>query len=216
MSFTMNESECPILKERKEMIAKADEMIKDLASRKEKVIELLNSDLMSEDAKWENIKASPLDQTGGNIAINKMMKSSEPALEQFSNDIVNIKTKIILILSNLNESEEDDMSMLSEEQEGSSSPSNKFMMIIQGIQSMSEWSSSVLDGWIGYHMTRMQLLQAGSANAVDLLSIKMAKEMKSMLNDLLFYYLMLEDIVLDATGAVMETPKTPGYCGLYV
>ena len=143
------------------------------------------------------------------------MKSSEPALEQFSNDIVNIKTKIILILSNLNESE-DETSMLTEEQEGESSPSNKFMTIIQVIQSMSEWSSSVLDGWIGYHMTRMQLLQAGNANAVDLLSIKMAKEMKSMLNDLLFYYLMLEDIVLDATGAVIETPKTPGYCGLYV
>ena len=46
---------------------------------------------------------------------------------------------------------------------------------------------------------------------------KMAKELKSMLSTLLFNYIMLEDMVLEATGAVAEIPHTtPGYCSLYI
>jgi hypothetical protein len=45
---------------------------------------------------------------------------------------------------------------------------------------------------------------------------KMAKEMRSMFNTLRFNYSTLEEIVLEATGAVAETPHTPGYISLYV
>ena len=52
--------------------------------------------------------------------------------------------------------------------------------------------------------------------AIVLLDCKMAKEMKTMLNTIVLNYITLEDIVLDATGTVAETPKSPGYSSLYV
>jgi hypothetical protein len=44
----------------------------------------------------------------------------------------------------------------------------------------------------------------------------MAKEMRSMFNTLLFNYITLEEIVLEETGAVAETPHTPVYISIYV
>ena len=41
--------------------------------------------------------------------------------------------------------------------------------------------------------------------ALVLWDCKMAKEMRSMFNTLLFNYITLEEIVLEATGAVTET-----------
>jgi hypothetical protein len=52
--------------------------------------------------------------------------------------------------------------------------------------------------------------------ALVLWDCKMAKEMRSMFNTLLFNYITLEEIVLEATGAVAETPHTPGYISIYV
>ena len=108
----------------------------------------------------------------------------------------------------------------------------KVITIIQVIQSMSKWSSDIMDTWVTYHTTRVQLKEGIDGNrlltdktfektddmcqALILWDCKMAKEMKSMLNTLLFNYITLEDIVLEATGAVAETPHTPGYCSLYV
>ena len=94
---------------------------------------------------------------------------------------------------------------------------------------MAKWSSDIMDTWINYHLTRVQL-KAGidvrrlvafgetddMCQALVLWDCKMAKEMRSMLNTLLFNYITLEDIVLEATGAVAETPHTPGYSSLYV
>ena len=97
---------------------------------------------------------------------------------------------------------------------------------------MAKWSSNIMDTWINYQITRNQLkagidvrrLVAGKTfgetddmcQALVLWDCKMAKEMRSMLNTLLFNYITLEDIVLEATGAVAETPHTPGYSSLYV
>ena len=83
-----------------------------------------------------------------------------------------------------------------------------------------------------YHLTRNQLKAVidvrrlvadktfgetdDMCQALVLWDCKMAKEMRSMLNTLLFNYITLEDIVLEATGAVAETPHTPGYSSLYV
>ena len=52
--------------------------------------------------------------------------------------------------------------------------------------------------------------------ALILWDCKMAKEMKSMLNTLLFHFITLEDMVLEATGSVAEIPHTPKYCSLYI
>ena len=52
--------------------------------------------------------------------------------------------------------------------------------------------------------------------ALVLLDCKMANEMRSTLNILHFNYITLEEIVLEATGAVAETPHTPGYISIYV
>jgi hypothetical protein len=52
--------------------------------------------------------------------------------------------------------------------------------------------------------------------ALVLWDFKRAKEMRSMLNTLLFNYITPEEIVLEATGAVAETPHTPGNISLYV
>ena len=52
--------------------------------------------------------------------------------------------------------------------------------------------------------------------AIALWDIKMAKETRSMLNILLFHYIVLEDIVLEATGSVAEQPRTPASLSMYV
>ena len=58
-------------------------------------------------------------------------------------------------------------------------------------------------------------LLSSIVQAIALWDIKMAKETRSMLNTLLFYYLVLEDMVLDATGCVVEQPKKPATFSMY-
>ena len=97
---------------------------------------------------------------------------------------------------------------------------------------MAKWSNDIMDTWINYQITRNQLktgievggwlarslwrLMTYMCQALVLWDCKMAKEMRSMFNTLLFNYITLEEIVLEATGAVAETPHTPGYISIYV
>ena len=43
----------------------------------------------------------------------------------------------------------------------------------------------------------------------------MAKETRSMLNTLLFHYMVLADMVLDATGSVVEQPRETAALSMY-
>jgi hypothetical protein len=61
--------------------------------------------------------------------------------------------------------------------------------------------------WLARPLGR--LMMTYMCQALVLWDCKMAKEMRSMLNTLLFNYITPEKIVLDApTGAVVETPHT--------
>ena len=55
-----------------------------------------------------------------------------------------------------------------------------------------------------------------TVQAIELWDIKMAKETCSMLNILLFHYIVLKDIVLEATGSLAEQPRTPASLSMYV
>ena len=106
------------------------------------------------------------------------------------------------------------------------------MTVIEVIESMDSWATKVMDNWISYHLTRNQLKEGidvervvadntfqdtdDMCQALILWDCKMAKEMKSMLNTLLFHFITLEDMVLEATGTVAEMPKTPRNWSLYV
>ena len=218
--------------ERKEMIRKADDLICSLIMRKNQVTSLLEGEQARYD--WEMIKLTSLsyDAAGtisANTALNIQRVAAEQVLQQFSEDLAAIRTKVTLILSSLNEPEE---SMFIPDPRVAPTPAMKFITIIKVIQSMSKWSSDILDSWISYHITRAQLksgidvqrLMSNQAfaetddmcQAFILWDCKMAKEMRTMLNTLLFNYITLEDIVLEATGNVAETPRPPSYSGLYI
>ena len=218
--------------ERKEMIRKADDLISSLIMRKNQVTSLLEGEQARYD--WEMIKLTSLsyDAAGtisANTALNIQRDAAEQVLQQFSEDLAAIRTKVTLILSSLNEPEE---SMFIPDPRMAPTPAMKFITIIKVIQSMSKWSSDILDSWISYHITRAQLksgidvqrLMSNQAfaetddmcQALILWDCKMAKEMRTMLNTLLFNYTTLEDIVLEATGTVAEIPHSVRYSSLYI
>ena len=218
--------------ERKEMIRKADDLISSLIMRKNQVTSLLEGEQARYD--WEMIKLTSLssDATGtisANTALNIQRDAAEQVLQQFGEDLAAIRTKVTLILSSLNEPEE---SMFIPDPRMAPTPAMKFITIIKVIQSMSKWSSDILDSWISYHITRAQLksgidvqrLMSNQAfaetddmcQALILWDCKMAKEMRTMLNTLLFNYTTLEDIVLEATGTVAEIPHSVRYSSLYI
>eukprot|EP00091_Calanus_sinicus_P012609 TRINITY_DN28283_c0_g1_i1.p1 TRINITY_DN28283_c0_g1~~TRINITY_DN28283_c0_g1_i1.p1 ORF type:complete len:151 (-),score=53.71 TRINITY_DN28283_c0_g1_i1:222-674(-) len=120
-------------------------------------------------------------QISSNSALNTLRSATEPILQQFSEDLVAIRTKVTLILSSINEPED---SMFAEGH-GPPTPAMKFIM----------------DTWINYHITRNHLKDAidikrlvtdkafgetdDMCQALVLWDCKMAMEMRSMLNTLL-------------------------------
>ena len=145
-----------------------------------------------------------------------------------------ISTKVTLLLSNINDDNEDIKMLVTAATEGfdTDNPVVQLMTVIKVIESMDLWASQVMDNWITYHLTRNQLREDidvervvadntfqqsdDMCQALILWDCKMAKEMKSMLNTLLFHYITLEDMVLEATGSLAEIPQTPRNCSLYV
>ena len=137
----------------------------------------------------------------------------------FSEDLVAIRAKVTLLLSNIINDDNEDIKML-------------ITAAIKVIEKMVLWASQMMDNWINYHHTRNQLKEDidverlvadntfqqtdDMCQALILWDCKMAKEMKSMLNTLLFHYITLEDMVLEATGSVAEMPQTPRNWSLYV
>ena len=226
------------LDERKEMIKKADELISKMDTRKDMVTELLEGELLKQ-ADWWLIKNTSLvldsrGQISSNSVLINLRSLTEPILQMFSEDLVAIRTKVTLLLSNINEANEDDSMLTTAITEGAdrSNPAVQLMMVIQVIEEMNSWASKVMDNWISYHLTRSQLKEGidmervvadstfqqtdDKCQALILWDCKMAKETKSMLNTLLFHFITLEDMVLEATGSVAEIPRTPAYCPLYV
>ena len=216
-----------------EIISKADELISSLAMRKNGVTSLLEGMALQDWGVIRNHSICP-DESGiipTNTVLNIQRQAVEPVLQQFSEDLEAIKTKVTHILSDLSEDEPDD-SMFIPDPAANPTPAMKVITIIQVIQSMSKWSSDIMDTWVNYHMNRDQLKGGidiqrlmteqnfvdtdDICQAIVLLDCKMAKEMKTMLNTIMLNYITLEDIVLDATGKVAETPNSPGYSSLYV
>ena len=100
----MSAEESVKLKERKEIIQKADDLISSLAMRKNQVTNLLEGELARAD--WGMIRNNILNpdvmgQISSNSALNTLRSATEPVLQQFSEDLVAIRTKVTLILSNL-------------------------------------------------------------------------------------------------------------------
>ena len=226
------------LDERKEMIKKADELISKMDTRKDMVTELLEGELLKQ-ADWWLIKNTSLvldsrGQISSNSVLSNLRSLTEPILQMFSEDLVAIRTKVTLLLSNINDANEDDSMLTTAITEGAdlNNPAVHLMRAIQVIEEMNSWASKVMDNWISYHLTRSQLKEGidmervvadstfqqtdDKCQALILWDCKMAKETKSMLNTLLFHFITLEDMVLEATGSVAEIPRTPAYCPLYV
>jgi len=224
--------------ERMEMIRKADELIANIAKRKSSVRSLLEQEQQS--SEWAPlVRASCLvpsyitGQIAANAALRELMGRAEPVFYQFIDDLVAIRTKVTLILSSLNNgSEGGGVEMFPQDTGLNPTPAMRFITLIKVIESMNKWTGEVMDSWVAYHLNREQLKQGidvenackgqgfeqtdDMCQALALWDIKQAKEMRSMLNGLLYHYITLEDIVLEATGSVAEMPKTPSYSNLYV
>ena len=226
------------LDERKEMIKKADELISKLDTRKNMVTELLEGELLKQ-ADWYLIKNTSLvldsrGQISSNSVLNNLRSLTEPILQMFSEGLVAIRTKVTLLLANINDDNEDIKMLITAHTEGLdiNNPVVQLMTVIEVIESMDSWATKVMDNWISYHLTRNQLKEGidvervvadntfqetdDMCQALILWDCKMAKEMKSMLNTLLFHYITLEDMVLEATGSVAEIPQTPKNYSLYI
>ena len=212
---------CDNLDERKEMIKKADELISKLDTRKNMVTELLEGELLKQ-ADWYLIKNTSLvldsrGQISSNSVLNNLRSLTEPILQMFSEGLVAIRTKVTLLLANINDDNEDIKMLITAHTEGLdiNNPVVQLMTVIEVIESMDSWATKVMDNWISYHLTRNQLKEGidvdrmvaddtfqqtdDMCQALILWDCKMAKEMKSMLNTLLFHYITLEDMVLEAT-----------------
>ena len=222
---------CDNLDERKELISKLD-------TRKSMVTKLLEGELLKQ-ADWCLIKNTSLvldsrGQISSNSVLNNLRTLTEPVLQMFSEDLVAIRTKVTLLLSNINDDNEDIKMLVTAATEGFdiNNPVVQLMTVIKVIENMNLWASQVMDNWITYHLTRNQLKEDidvervvadntfqqtdDMCQALILWDCKMAKEMKSMLNTLLFHFITLEDMVLEATGSVAEIPQTPRNCSLYI
>ena len=196
-----------------EMVKKTDEVLcicKLLGIRKNAVTMLLEGELLKEGELGSIWNTSlQLDTNGqllSNSVLNSLRSSTEPLLLQFIEDLVAIRAKVTLILSNISNS-------MSTVTTGGADPSNtikQLMTVIKVLENMDLWTNKMMSTWIEYHITRNKLkrdidlekLMADSAfqktddmcQAIILGDCMMAKEMKSMLNTLLFHYITLTEI----------------------
>ena len=199
-----------------EMVKKTDEVLcicKLLGIRKNAITTLLEGELIKpiKEGELESIWNTGLQlDTNGQLlsspVLNSLRSSAEPLLLQFIEDLVAIRAKVTLILSNISNS----MSTVTTEGADPSNTIKQLMTIIKVLENMDLWTNKMMSTWIEYHITRNKLkrdidsekLMADSAfqktddmcQAIILGDCMMAKEMKSMLNTLLFHYITLEDI----------------------
>ena len=188
--------------ESKEMFSKAgNELIWKLGIRKNAVTMLLKEELL-EEAESGSIRNISLQldtngQLSSNSVLNSLRSSAEPLLKQFSEDLVAIITEVTLILPNIRNNDDEEESML--------------MDFVTVLDDMNLWTSEMMSTLIEYHLTRTKMkegidlekLMADSTfqetddmcQALILGDCKMAKEIKNMLNTLLFNYITLEGMV---------------------
>ena len=137
---TITEQESNIMAEREEMLERADALISSLADRKANVMALLRGEMAK--ISWDVIRDDSLsvdseNKISSNGALINLRNLTMPVMEQFCDDLAAIRTKVMMIVANLTEDE--DESMFSEGYNAETSLAMKFMTIIQVIQTMGEW-----------------------------------------------------------------------------
>jgi len=211
---------------RQEMLIKADQLLATISRRREKVASVLEGSASKSD--WAAIRrdsTSVSESTGGlasNDSLAHLRNSAEPLLHHFADDLVAVRTKVTLLLS------EQDVNLVGDNLEGKENAATKLIRIIKAIESMNRWTSHVMTSWVEYHIHRselkgglnMQGLQEAAKDdlyqALALWDIKQGQELRGVLSTLLLHYILLEDIVLEAEGSVAEDPKDCSILHIYV
>ena len=108
----MSENLTTNLEEGKDIIKKADELICKLGIRKNAVTIVLEWELFKESERGlirnTNLQLDTNGQLSSNYVPSDLYSSAEILLQQFSEDLVAIRTKVILILSNISNNEEEE------------------------------------------------------------------------------------------------------------
>jgi len=211
---------------RQEMLIKADQLLATISRRREKVASVLEGSASKSD--WAAIRrdsTSVSESTGGlasNDSLDHLRNSAEPLLHHFADDLVAVRTKVTLLLS------EQEVNLVGDNLEGKENAATRLIRIIKAIESMNRWTSHVMTSWVEYHIHRSQLkaglnmqgLQEANKDdlcqALALWDIKQGQELRGVLSTLLLHYILLEDIVLEAEGSVAEDPKDCSILHIYV
>jgi len=142
-----------------------------------------------------------------NDSLDHFRSSIEPILMHFANDLVDVRTKVALLLS-----EQDNL--VGNNLEHQEDHATKLYMFINFMESMDEWISQVMTSWAHYHLKRSRLqeqLQEASSDdlwqALILTDITHGQELCSVLYTLLLRYIWLEDIVREAQATEDEDAK---------
>jgi len=211
---------------RQEMLTKADQLLCTISRRREKVASVLEGSASKSD--WAAIRrdsTSVSESTGGlasNDSLDHLRSSAEPLLQHFADDLVAVRTKVTLLLS------EQDVNLVGDNLDYKENAATKLLRIIKAIESMNQWTSHVMTSWVEYHIHRSQLkggldmrgLQEASRDdlcqALALWDIKQGQELRGVLSTLLLHYILLEDIMLEAEGSVAEDPKDCSILHIYL
>ena len=157
--------------------------------------------------------------------------TSSQLLQQFSDDLATIRMRVALLLQAL------DMDLVDEQ--GAPTAVAQLAQVgrttdpltIQLAEAMSGWVGEVVESWVQYYHTLSQLkagvdTQAVAASqeavgsddmcqAVAMWDIKMAQEMRVVMDTLLVHYIMLEGTLQEVTAAAAEPPIEADTTGMY-
>jgi len=174
---------------------------------------------------WAAIRrdSTSVSESSGSLAsLDFLRNSTEPLLQHFADDLVAVRTKVTLLLS------DQDENLVGDNMDYKETAATKLLKIIKAIESMNQWTSHVMTSWVEYHINRTQLkggltmeglmdsTKDDLCQALALMDIKQGQELRGVLSTLLLDYILLEDIVLEAEGTVAEDPKDCSILHIYV
>lgn len=223
-----------VKEERQGMLTKADQLLATISKRRKKVEAVLEGSASKSD--WAAIRrdstsvSSCLGGLCSNDSLYELRHATEPLLQHFCDDLVAVRTKVTLLLS------EQDVNLVGDNLEFKENAATKLLKIIEAIEAMNKWTAKVMTTWVEYHINRAQFKQAAEQSvAIDMLrenkeeatrddlcqalalwDIKQGQELRGVLSNLLLHYILLEDIVLEAEGSVAKNPKDSPCLHIYV
>jgi len=171
---------------------------------------------------YDDIESSSFNLVNGELLANphmiKFFQAAEPIVQTFQDNLDIVRVKTVQMLSMLDKRESlvvlDNQAHLIQNSflaGSTSTPTTQFLIMLNVLKDMSTWMNTMIEQKVTYHITREQMCQTAiipkkcsserfmktdRGLALCAWDCKMAMGTRSMLNNLVYNYIVIEDILM--------------------